>query len=183
MQSKDDSAPNISRMQRAKDQLAGAIRKLKKGTLFNIVAFSNSVRSWQKKLVIATPKTIRQAAQFVESLRANGATHTDDAMEEAFKDLRVDTIILLSDGSPMKQTERDPSKLVEKILRWVADTNSSRKVRIDTFGFEGKVTAGPGRPGGGGAGGGPGGGGGGGSLADFLQRLAKDNGGTYRPIK
>ncbi len=202
MQHKDKSEPTTSRVDRAKNQLAGAVKKMKKGTLFNIIAFSTGVRTWQKKLVPAHPKTIKQGLTFVENLRANGATHTDDAMEEAFKDLRVDTILLLSDGQPSKANQRGPGNLVEKILKRVADINSSRKVRIDTFGFDpaggakgggaggapggsagGAPGGGAGGAPGGGAGGGPGGGPAGGSLADFLQRLAEQNGGKYRPIQ
>ena len=104
----------------------------------------------------------------------------------------------------MKITGRLPVNrwIVEKILKRVADINSSRKVRIDTFGFDpaggakgggaggapggsagGAPGGGAGGAPGGGAGGGPGGGPAGGSLADFLQRLAEQNGGKYRPIQ
>ena len=57
-------------------------------------------------------------------------------MKEAFKDVSVDTIILLTDGAPMRVDNRNSQLLIEQILEWVRDTNSSRKVRINTFGFE-----------------------------------------------
>jgi len=90
--------------------------------------------------------------------------------------------VLLSDGSPMKTSLDEWKTLIPKIEEKVKDTNASRRVRIDTFGFEGqgqwpsKGSPFAGRPppaptpeetk----------------SFVDFLKTLASDSGGTYRAI-
>ncbi len=161
MRAKDPSDPDNTRLERAKAQLNKAVKRLRRGTKFNIIAYSNTVRSWQKKMQISKKSALKKASDFVKGLQPIGLTHTDDAIEKAFQDIRVDTIILLSDGVPAKQNQQNPQVLIEKILKWVKDNNSSRKIKIDTFGFEG---------------------GGAGGLGGFLKKLAEDNGGTYSPI-
>lgn len=164
MQAKDPSEPDRNRLERAKAQLAKAIKYLKRGTRFNIIAYSDKIVPWKKSLQLSKRSAIKSAIAFVKRLQFNGLTYTDDALKEAFKDLRVDTIILLSDGFPQKAPQGgDHEMLIGKILKWVKDNNSSRKVKIDTFGF--------GDPGGDGN-----------PLGQFLKKLAEDHGGTYRPI-
>jgi hypothetical protein len=84
----------------------------------------------------------------------------------------------------MKARETQPGPLIQKILEKVKDVNASRRVRIDTYGFEGagqwpeKVPWAAG-----------------GRLppppspeetkqfVEFLKKLADDSGGTYRAIR
>jgi hypothetical protein len=172
------------RLHRARQQLIQALRKLKRGTLFNIITFSDKILPWQKKLRPAGSSSVASAIKFVSNFQARGATHTDDALKEAFKDLSVDTIVLLTDGAPMRADDRNAQSLIQKIVDWVADTNSSRKVKIDTFGFEGLGSWPENVPG----------------VdrrrlpppptpdevkmfVEFLKKLASESGGTYRPIK
>ena len=132
------------RLFRAKKQLTRALKKLPRSARFNVIAYSNRVFSWQKTLQPATRAKLASAVAFVNGLKANEATHTDDALEHAFKDLRIDTIILLSDGAPVKRgkgTRDDRSSgLIDEILTWVRNVNAGRRVRIDTFGFRGRGT-------------------------------------------
>ena len=174
------------RLRRARDQLVKALKKLSKGTRFNIIAYSDRVVTWQKQMKKASNGTIASAIKFVKGFKAQGFTHTDEALKEAFKDLGVDTIVLLSDGLPEKlRKNNQPTnvrKLMRKILGFVKDENASRKVRIDTFGFTGtgelpRKLRGGGRP----------------PppppnakavqlLVDFLKEIAKRTGGSFRPI-
>jgi hypothetical protein len=125
------------RLRRSKEQLTKVLKLLPKSAKFNLIAFSDKVTPWQKSLRPASPASVGSALKFVNDFLAVGATHTDEAIEMAFTDASVDTIVLLSDGAPMKREQRDPMPLIEKILQRVKDLNSSRKVRINTFGFEG----------------------------------------------
>ena len=173
------------RVVRAQKQLIQALEKLKRGTMFNIVAFSNQVTSWSEEMQSATRSSINSAKRFVTNFNAIGPTHTDEALKRSFEDVTVDTIILLSDGAPLKvRREGHSEKLIKEILTWFRDINSSRKVRVDTFGFEGrgkwpkKVPFAPG-----------------GQLpepptdeelklfVDFLKTLSEESGGTYRAIE
>ncbi len=137
----DDVETDRQRLFRAKEQLSRAIRSLPKSANFNIVAYSNRVFTWQKTLQPTTRGSVQSALKFVRNLKPIEATHTDDALKTAFRDLRVDTIVLLSDGAPTKRGKgtRDDlsSGLIREILAWVRDANAGRRIRIDTFGFRG----------------------------------------------
>jgi hypothetical protein len=171
------------RLRRAREQLTQAVEKLPKGALFNIITFSDKVVPWQKQVQPSTPATIASALKFVNAFKAIGATHTDDALKMAFDDLAVDTIVLLSDGAPVHKLG-DSEALVTKILAWVKDVNSARKVVIHTFGFESAGTWPKKVPFAGG-----------GKLpppptpaelkvfVEFLKSLASDSGGRFQPIK
>ncbi|MCA8961660.1 MAG: hypothetical protein KDC38_14145, partial [Planctomycetes bacterium] len=151
-------------------QLAGGAR-------FNVISFNNEIASFTKSLVPASGQNKGRAAKWVDRLRADNATHTDEALERAFADPDVDTLILLSDGAPMKATDRDHVALAARILERVEELNRLRKIRIFTFGFEGEGEWPPGskyrrgapasdsR-----------------AMVDFLRTLAEKNGGTYTAI-
>lgn len=129
-----DAERELQRLNRAREQMYQAFRKLPRDARFNVIAYSDKVIPWKKSLQPASRSALSQAAKFVAGFQAKGATHTDDALKQAFDDLGVDTIVLLTDGAPTKQNAHT-MKLIEDILEWVADTNAARKVRIDTFGF------------------------------------------------
>ena len=135
-----DIEKDRQRLKRAKDQLSQALRKLERGTRFNIITFCETVVPWQKRMQTASGRSLASALTFVSRLGAKPATYTDDAMKEAFKDLAVDTIVLMTDGAPVRKDNPNSKRLVEQITKWVRDVNASRKIRIDTFGFEGVGT-------------------------------------------
>ena len=124
------------RLDRARKQLLVAIESLPKGARFNIIAYSNKVTAWQKSLKPASKSAIKSAGKFVKEFLARGATYTDDALKRAFEDSEADTIVLLSDGAPTKP-EFPSGFLIEQILKDIANLNAARKMRINTFGFEG----------------------------------------------
>ncbi|MEM7232659.1 MAG: VWA domain-containing protein [Planctomycetota bacterium] len=176
-----------SRIDRAKEQLAEAIKALKPRTLFNVIAYSDGVRTFQKSMQPASKGTVKKALKWATSLGAAGGTQTENALRKAFEDIRVDTIILLTDGAPSPRLgggprrgggggggrggQPDPSIAIKNILKWFKDANSTRKIRVDTFGFDGGAPAGGG-----------GGQGGVNVFTKFLKDLAKMSGGKYRSI-
>ncbi|HLU46772.1 MAG TPA: VWA domain-containing protein, partial [Planctomycetota bacterium] len=74
---------DLQRLKRAKEQLYAALGKLPKGTKFNVIAYSDKVISWKKDLQPATSASIKSATQFVSGFKAEGLTHTDDALKRA----------------------------------------------------------------------------------------------------
>ncbi len=172
------------RLRRAKEQLTRALRKLSRATQFNIITFSDKILPWQKRLQPATPANIAAAVKFVNEFQARGATHTDEALEIAFGDLAVDTIVLLSDGAPVHRSGSDSRTLIQRILEKIRDINSARKVIIHTFGFEGEGRWPEKGPKAGGQ-----------KLPpaptpeevktflEFLKSLARENGGEFRAIR
>ncbi|MGE3166453.1 MAG: VWA domain-containing protein [Planctomycetota bacterium] len=166
------------RIRRLRTELFRAIDKLAKGAKFNVIAYNNEVRSMSGTLVLATPSTKSRAAQWVQKLEADNATHTDEALRKAFQDPEVDTMILLSDGAPMKSREETATVLVPRILEEAKELNRLRKVRIFTFGFEGqgKWPAGSKYARGNAPETDPA------EMVRFLKQLAEDHGGKYTAI-
>ncbi|GIW72098.1 MAG: hypothetical protein KatS3mg102_1640 [Planctomycetota bacterium] len=171
--------PERVRMNRLQKELKQVLEGLGPEVRFNLIAFSDALRRWNKALVPASPENIAAAKQWVERLRADGGTYTGTALREALEDPEVDTIYLLSDGAPMKYgEERLDARYREEILTETARRNRFRRVRIHCLGFDGEgiwpKAHGPRPP----------------SLAKqktgdfirFMQQLARDNGGEYRSI-
>ncbi|GIW72490.1 MAG: hypothetical protein KatS3mg102_2032 [Planctomycetota bacterium] len=117
----------------------------------------------------ATAANKADAITWVSALKADGATHTDDALEKAFEVLEVNTIVLLSDGAPARinqqQTGVDPID-PEEILQKVAGWNRLRGAKIYTFCFEVFKNNPAEQP-----------------LLDFMQKLAEQNGGKMTLIR
>ncbi len=163
------------RITRTKYQLAKAIQELSKGSYFNVIAFNEEIDLFQKQLVPANSGQKKKALGFVNNLIADRGTDTGLALEAAFQDPRVDTIVLLSDGSPHTPAGK-PEVLMPLVEQQLTDLNRLRKVRVYTFGFSGQGEWPPGskyknypmpEPG---------------ELEAFLKRLAEKNRGTYTRI-
>ncbi len=169
----DEFSEGRRRINRVKQQLAAAIRKLSKGSQFNVVAFSDRIIVLNPKgLVPATGKWKKKGVDFAKGLSANGTTHTDDALAKAFEDKKIDTIVLLTDGQPVKQ---NAGNLIPQILEDTRRRNKLRKIKIFTFGFDGAPLAPPGQqdpPAGDYT-----------PLTEFLKKLAGDNYGKYTSIR
>ncbi|MFN0058930.1 MAG: hypothetical protein ACKVX7_10780 [Planctomycetota bacterium] len=164
------------RMARTRRELANAISKLDGRAFFNVIAFNNAVHPFMKSLVSASEANKGKALNFVRKLAADNATHTDEALRRAFDDTSVDTIILLSDGAPMKSQNEGPEQLIPRILSDVKQLNRLRRVRIFTLGFEGQGQWPPGskyagQPPVDAA-----------QMVSFLKQLAAENRGTYKAI-
>lgn len=170
------------RLDRARKQLLSALESLPKTARFNIIAYSNKVTAWQKGLKPASKSAIKSAGRFVKEFLARGATYTDDALKRAFEDAEADTIVLLSDGAPTKP-EFPSDFLIKQILKDIANRNATRKMRINTFGFEGtglwpdKI---PGQPSGPRAIPAPNDVE---TFVGFMKQLAEENHGSFKPIK
>lgn len=108
------------RIERAKFQLAQAIKMLPKDAFFTVLAYHGGgtvppkgqsllaqadklqwLSVFSKKLIPAKSKAaVSKAASFVQNLKPLGATFTFNALRAAFEVPGADNIILLSDGAP-----------------------------------------------------------------------------------
>jgi hypothetical protein len=141
--------PSGPKIDIAKAELRRAIKKLPKTTLFNIIAFSTTVTPWSKTMRTADEATKAEADTWVATLEAVGGTFVDGALRMAFEiaglgavdkaypEVNVDTIILMSDGEPTDNTYPD-TKLMEPqtILDHVKEWNSQRRVVVHTIAMD-----------------------------------------------
>lgn len=142
-----------TKIEAAKEELANALRKYPGADLFNIVFFSSDVHAWQDELVEMNDERRSKALSYVSRQKASGTTALYDALKLAFQDKRVDTLFLLTDGSPQGGAIDDPVAIREEVQHW----NSARHIRIHC------VSVGRG--------------------SRLLKWLAKDTGGKYREVK
>jgi len=131
-----------TRMQVAKQVLAGSILKLKSKVRFNLVFFSTNVRPWKKTLVPATPGNTKAAASAIMAAPAKGETNIHGALKAALglhgvptlsaKLLNIpDTVYFLTDGSPT----RGEITATPELLGWFANVNRFAKVKLHVVAF------------------------------------------------
>jgi HEAT repeat protein len=156
------------RLETAQKELVQALERLPSRTKFGIVAFSDTAKSWEEKLLPATPENVRRAVRFVERLDIVNGTNAWDGLREAFRDEDVDTVFFLSDGSPTVGAVVEP----DSILAQVREMNLWRRVRVHTVALlrgEPPADAGLGEN--------PE------TAAAFMKRLAEENDGQFREIR
>ena len=145
------SSMSGARITQLKQSLNAMVNMLSPSDMFNIFAFSTSVRNFKDNLVAADATNKASAVTFTSQLTEMGLTNMQDAFKAAFKcawdDTSVNAIVFLTDGKP---TWPDTNSL--KIIDTVASQNKSH-VAIFSFGIGDQVGSG------------------------FLKQLARDNNG------
>lgn len=150
MSTKAGTGEGIPKIDAAKRALQGVIERCDPELAFNLIWFQNDARSWEEKLLEATEEARRRAQDFVRQMRAGGGTNVHAALELAFRDPRVDTIYLLSDGAPSAGEIRDVQRLADEVRRW----NRLRRIKIHGISI--------------------------GTDSVLLRRLAEESGGRYQ---
>ena len=124
--------PEKMRIRRVQAELSTFIRALPSDAKFTVISYSDEVRTWSGGLVDANSSNKSQAIKFVQRFNPKGQTHTDEALEAAFKIPNVRTIYLLTDGAPVRNRQTiDASKIVE----WSEEVNRHRRVVINHHRF------------------------------------------------
>ncbi len=132
------------------EALIETVQRLDTDTDFNIVVFSDRVRTWKDKLMPADAQNIADAIEFVRDLRPGGPTNIYEALLGAFEFLETQTIFLLTDGEPNVGPVTDPDGIIAEI----GGLNRDRRIVINT------IAAGQ-------------------AQAEFLSELAAANGGQF----
>jgi Mg-chelatase subunit ChlD len=123
----DDSRIEIAKKQLKRVLQGGLTTKSK----FTVVAFSDELTVLSPKLIKAKGASLKKAIDFVDSLEAGGETNSYGALKKAFADREVDTIYVLSDGSPTAGEETSLSLISDAVSQW----NRYRGVRIHCIGL------------------------------------------------
>ena len=128
--------PGDTRMEKAKKELAKAIKALPDGTHFNIISFSGGIGSWWDEPLAEMGEPDRKdALEWVDRLGAGGGTNLYEGLLEAMDDPSVDTIVVLSDGVPSVGALIDPGAIREDIDA----RNRERNIRIHTIALGGNL--------------------------------------------
>ncbi|HEV3341598.1 MAG TPA: VWA domain-containing protein [Pirellulales bacterium] len=150
------------RIYAAKRELINAINALPEGIHFGILAFDRGVKSWQRKLLIASSENKKKATGWVGGISDSDlgpATASYDALEAAL-DFDTESVFFLTDGKPAGGKIDNPLEIVEVISR----LNFTRRITINTIG----IGVGPALPTN--------------LFHDFLNTLAERNYGEYKAV-
>jgi hypothetical protein len=152
-----------SRYDIAKQELFRALGGIAQGGMFNLVFYSDQVRTWKRKMVEMSDEVRAEVRGYVEAeIKPEGSTNIHGGLAAAFDlagigardryyDSEVDTIYFLSDGHPTSGEMLDR----EQILEYVRRRNALGKIVIHTIGM------------------------GEDHDAILMRRLAEENGGKY----
>lgn len=168
-----DKGKGTTRLEACKQELIEALQRLERTKNFNVVWYSDVAEAWMPNLQKADPSKIAEATAWVAKLNPVASTNIHDAMKLAFsiddvamgkkgaarrrdksRGEGVDTIFLLTDGSPTTTDGKldDPDKVLRAVRSW----NPLGSIIVHTIGI------------------------GDGLNADFLKKLAAENGGEFK---
>ena len=157
----DISGSMSSRIERAESELRRALGGLRSEETFNIVVFSDEVRSFDTGMAPATPNLVRRASAYLDTLRVGGGTDLEGAMAKALALPEVNEVILLTDGVPT-EGETDFKALAREIRRM-----NPNHARISAVGMVGKNPDGTDDSF---------------EAAQLLQQIAHDSGGAAKVV-
>lgn len=84
---------------------------------FNIIAFGSTNEAFKPSMAVASDKNKREAVLWLKGVYPSGGTNTLGALQEAFSDPKMETIILLSDGYPSSE----PGAIYHQVGQWQAE--------------------------------------------------------------
>ena len=161
----DGDANKTTRIEACKAELVRALGRLQTRQKFAVIWYNDQPHWWQPKMLEATKENVEAAQTFVRTLKHASSTNIHDSLEQGFTlvgrgardkyyGMNLDTIFLLTDGSPTKPDGKPDS--TDKILEGVRAWNPVKRVTIHTIGI------------------------GNGLNDSFLRTLAEENGGEFK---
>jgi Ca-activated chloride channel family protein len=128
------TAPGGDMMGAAKKTLKYCVRALRPSDRFNVLDFSMEVRQLADTLLDANKENVEEAVEYIDAMRARGATAIDEALHKALSMLgkgsdRPSMVVFITDGRPT-WGERDPKKIRENVKKL-----NSTKARVFAFGI------------------------------------------------
>jgi hypothetical protein len=116
-----------TRMEVAKNELLHFLGQLPETALVNVVRFSDGADTWSDRLKSVTQeKTFSSIRAFVERMTPDGGTNVYGALQLAFTDPDIDTLMFLSDGAPSVGEVLDIRLIADHVRIW----NANRGVRL-----------------------------------------------------
>jgi Ca-activated chloride channel homolog len=119
------------KIEQARGALKHVLNNLRKGDLFNIVAYDSDVESFRPELEKFNEETRKAALGFVEGLYAGGSTNIDAALKTALAQIndssRPSYVLFLTDGLPTTGETNE--------MKIVANSEQYNDVRARVFAF------------------------------------------------
>lgn len=154
-----------SRLEACKTELTRALGLLRADQKFAVLWYNDQPHWWEPAMQLATKDAVARAQAFVKTLSPASSTNIHDTLEKAFslvgrgaKDkyygVEVDTVFLLTDGSPTKPDGQLDS--TEKILVAARTWNVLKRVTIHCIAIGRDLNE------------------------QFLRQLASENGGEFK---
>jgi len=113
-------------LDRAVQETLKVVKALPGEAKVDVILFETEIRPWKKSLTKLTTEARKALEAFLLEQKPTGATNLYDALEAALLLKDVDTIYLLSDGSPNRGKFTDE----EEILQAVRQLNRDRRATI-----------------------------------------------------
>ncbi len=141
-----DPSKYESKLKRAKKELLKAVKGLSPDARFNVVFFESTVKTWRRKLVLASKKNKQGLERYLDKVHPLGGTSLYDGLNQGLKiqvpgraahkkaktryPTPVDEVFLLSDGSPSPGIGElwDVNEILARVRKW----NLGAHVRINT---------------------------------------------------
>jgi HEAT repeat protein len=108
-------------------KLREALEGMDPETRFNLIPYTGEPLPWKPKLVPASRRNVRAAAEWFEGLHASGSGNVWDAAMLALEDEDVDTLVILFDGAPTGGARHRLELLVPLFL----ERTATRRVAVD----------------------------------------------------
>ncbi|NQT15601.1 MAG: VWA domain-containing protein, partial [Planctomycetes bacterium] len=119
------------KIEQARGALKFVLENLRKGDLFNIVAYDSEVESFRPELQKFDDKTRKAALGFIEGIYAGGSTNIDGALSAALTQLqdssRPSYVLFLTDGLPTAGVTNE--------MEIVENAQQANDVRARVFSF------------------------------------------------
>ncbi len=160
-----EAVTETTRLEACKVELMRALALLRPTQKFAILWYNDLPHFWEPKLQLATKEAIEKAQAFVKTLQHASSTNIHDSLEQSFRlvglgandkyyGVQLDTIFLLTDGSPTTPDGKLDS--TDKILIGVRSWNPLKRVTIHCIAMGKDLNEG------------------------FLRQLASENGGEFK---
>ncbi|MGD9497757.1 MAG: VIT domain-containing protein [Armatimonadota bacterium] len=126
------------KIEQARDALTFCVNQLGEDDLFEIITFSDNIRSLGEELGRATPERVRAARAFIAETEAAGSTDINEAMALAMRrraEGRPNYIVMLTDGLPTAGVT-DLDDILANVRDAADDVEASTRVFIFGVGYD-----------------------------------------------
>jgi len=125
-------ADGTTRRERLAAELQAFLARRGAGTKFNLIPFGKSPTPWRKSVAPASPDNVARALEFLAKLQPSDKSDLWEALELAWSDQEVDTLLVLT-GSEPSGGKRWSLWAMGHLL---TERNRSRRLSIDAFLFD-----------------------------------------------